>query len=325
MVKKYLHSPKTGFLYVRVRGKYLGRITAPRDTKEFDEQYWDILNGRASDHPTSWKALIESYRKSDRWTNLSTRTRSDYEKVLLYLLDKNASKDCTRLQRKDVIAAMNANTHRVRFANYIPEVISVLCEHAIDLGWKRANPAKGVRRLKTPPERRQSHIPWPDWAVAKWRGEAYALPRLIFEIGVGSVQRPGDWGKFQWRDYDGNSLRLTQGKTGKRLFLPCTETLRNALDAAPRLGLNILTLQDGRPLPYRRMAQIMRDERLRLGLVDCDLHALRYRGVMELAWAGCNDDEIAAYSGHASKDMIRKYSGEARQIMRAREAGRKRG
>ena len=46
---------------------------------------------------------------------------------------------------------------------------------------------------------------------------------------------------------------------------------------------------------------------------------------MELAWAGCDDDEIAAYSGHASKEMIRKYAGEARQITRARQARDKRG
>jgi integrase len=72
------------------------------------------------------------------------------------------------------------------------------------------------------------------------------------------------------------------------------------------------------------MAQIMRKERERLGLVDYDLHALRYRGVMELAWAGCDDDEIASYSGHSSKAMIRKYAGKARQTMRARQAREKR-
>jgi hypothetical protein len=55
-----------------------------------------------------------------------------------------------------------------------------------------------------------------------------------------------------------------------------------------------------------------------------DLHALRYRGVQELAWAGCTDDEIAAFSGHASIAMIRKYAGEARQVMRARTAAKKR-
>jgi hypothetical protein len=55
-----------------------------------------------------------------------------------------------------------------------------------------------------------------------------------------------------------------------------------------------------------------------------DQHALRYRGVMELAWAKCTDDEIASYSGHTSKAMIIKYAGEARQMMRARQAAAKR-
>lgn len=108
--------------------------------------------------------------------------------------------------------------------------------------------------------------------------------------------------------------------------MPCTRILKEALDSAPKNGLAILTLRDGRPLPYRRMAQIMRDERERLGLLAYDLHALhalRYRGVLELAWTGC-DDEIAAYCGHASKEMIRKYAGDARQIMRARQAREKR-
>jgi hypothetical protein len=45
---------------------------------------------------------------------------------------------------------------------------------------------------------------------------------------------------------------------------------------------------------------------------------------MELAWAGCDDDEIAAFSGHKSKEMIIKYAGEARQIMRAQQAAKKR-
>ena len=43
---------------------------------------------------------------------------------------------------------------------------------------------------------------------------------------------------------------------------------------------------------------------------------------MELAWAGCDDDEIAAYSGHANKDMIRKYAGQARQDLRASAQGK---
>ena len=86
----------------------------------------------------------------------------------------------------------------------------------------------------------------------------------------------------------------------------------------------ILRNTHGDPRTYPAMAAVMLAERRRLGLEVHDLHALRYRGVMELALAGCSDDEIAAYSGHASKDMIRKYAGQARQVTQAQSARNKR-
>ncbi|WP_240643594.1 site-specific integrase [Paracoccus siganidrum] len=330
MKKKYLFSPKPGYIYVRVKGKHT-RITAPEGTAEFDRQYWEILSGKNLEAATSWSALIKSYRASDRWTNLKALTREGYERVLLYIEEKNGAKDMTRVRRKDVIAAQQANLHRVRFANSIAAVMSVLCEHAIDIGWIRENPAKGVRKIATPKEKQKPHIPWTDEAVAKMRAEARPMPRLIFELGVGSVQRPGDLVEFCWGDYDGDSLTLRQNKTDKPLKLPCTPQLKAALDQAraalgvvPHPSRRILTGRKGDPLTYSGMAQMMRKERRRLGLEAYDQHAMRYRGVMELAWAGCDDDEIASYSGHASKAMIIKYAGEARQIMRAKQAWKKR-
>jgi integrase len=164
--------------------------------------------------------------------------------------------------------------------------------------------------------------------VAKFRAEASALPLLIFELGIGTVQRPADLTRFKWGDYDGDTLRLVQSKTGTALTLPCTEALRATLDRVRPDPCNpadtILRNAYGAPMRYHNMAAIMRAERHRLGLFEHDLHALRYRGVMELAWAGCSDSEISAYSGHASLSMVRKYAGDARQIMQARSARLKR-
>ena len=330
-MKRHIWRDRHGRPRVRIKGKTYPMRDAQGvwhepDTPEGDRIYWEIMTGKRAVARTSWNALIASYRTSDRWTRLKPRTRVDYEKVMDYLAEKIGERDVSRLIRKDVIAAQEKNAHRTRFANYVPQVMSVLCEHAIDLGWRKDNPAKGVRRLSVPEERRQEHVPWTDAAVKKFRAEAEPLPRLIFELGVGSVQRPDDWTKFRWSDYDGDALRIRQGKTDADLFLPCTAALKAALDAAKReaKGLTILAKADGTPLPYRRMAAIMLAERKRLGVEAHDLHALRYRGVMELAWAGCDDDEIASYSGHTSKDMIRKYAGKARQVMRARQAREKR-
>jgi integrase len=325
--KRYLWQHK-GRWYFRKGGKYTP-IAAEFGTAAFDAAYWAIMAGKGPVGRTNWAALIASYRASDRFTNLRTVTRNDYQRVMDYLLQKNAEKDMTRLKRSDVLAAMEANKERVRFANYIPQVMSVLCEHAIDLGWLATNPAKGVRRIKTPEHKKRTHVPWTDEAVAKFRAEATALPLLIFELGVGTVQRPADLTRFKWGDYDGDTLRLVQSKTGVALTLPCTEALRAALDDARQWtpctpADTILRNAYGMPMQYHNMASIMRAERHRLGLFEHDLHALRYRGVMELAWAGCSDGEISAYSGHASLSMVRKYAGEARQIMQARAAREKR-
>lgn len=324
MVKKpkvWIH-PK-GYHYVRKDGRYV-RIHAEPGTQAYDAEYWQILTGRKVASKTSFKILIASYRQSDRWTDLSPRSRRDYERVHEYLLEKVGKQDATRTRRANIIAAMEANRHRVRFANYIQQIMNVLFEHAIDLGWMDQNPAKGIRHLKTPPEKKQPHIPWPDWAVDTFRKQAHEMARLIFELGIGSVQRPDDWTRFRWNDFDGTGLRVVQQKTGRELYIPCTRFLIDALKTAPRTGMTILTKQDGTPLPYRRMAQIMRDERKRLGVEAYDLHALRYRGIHELALYGCTDDEIASYSGHTTKAMIEKYAGAARQRMRAGQAHKKR-
>lgn len=324
MVKKpkvWIH-PK-GYHYVRKDGRYI-RILAEPGTQAYDAEYWKILTGRKIASKTSFSILIDSYRQSDRWADLSPRTRRDYERVHDYLREKVGSKDATKTKRADIIAAMEANRHRTRFANYIQQTMNVLFEHAVDLGWIEQNPAKGIRHLKTPLEKKQPHIPWPDWAVEAFRAEAHPLAKLIFELGIGSVQRPDDWTRFRWNDFDGSGLRVTQQKTGRELYIPCTSHLIDALSTAPKKGLTILTKKDGSPLPYRRMAQIMREERKRLGVVAYDLHALRYRGIHELALHGCTDDEIASYSGHTTKAMIEKYAGAARQRVRAGQAHKKR-
>lgn len=327
----YVVETKPGYLYFRKGGKYLQRLTAPEGTQEFHRQYWEVRSGKPQKVKQSWAAAFRILRESDRWAEKSIRYRRDLDRVLDYLEAKIGGKAVARLTQADIYDAMDANKHRVRFANYIPVAISMAAKEIIRRRWITENPANRVEQLKVPEHRKQPHIPWPDWAVERFRAEAQPFARLIFEIGVGTVQRPGDWPGFTWGDYDGDTLRLRQNKTGKALVIPCTAQLKATLDAAraalpvePLPSRPILVKRDGNPMGSRYLADVMMRERKRLGLEAYDLHALRYRGVRELAWAGCNDDEIASYSGHATKAMIAKYAGEARQEMRARQAREKR-
>ena len=182
---------------------------------------------------------------------------------------------------------MEKNRHRVRFANYIPTAISMLSKMAVRKRWRNDNPAIDIEPLKVPKDRKKPHLPWTDWAVEKMREEGEPLPRLNFEIGVGSVQRPGDWVDFQWGDYDGDTLKLRQNKTDTVLSLPCTIALKAALDGAkadlgvaPHPSRHILTRANGSKMHHHAMARVMVRKRKRLDLMAHDQHALRYRGVM---------------------------------------------
>ncbi|KPQ07475.1 MAG: Site-specific recombinase XerD [Rhodobacteraceae bacterium HLUCCA12] len=328
--KKYLWQHPDGRWYVRIKGKY-HRINADEGTPGFDREYWDILTGRRAEAKRSFSALIKLIRESDWWRDKSPRYRADLEPVFQYLEEKVGKRDVSRMTQADIYEAMDRNAHRIRFANYIPTALSRLFKLAVRKRWRNDNPAIGIEPLPMPKAKKRPHIPWTDAAVAKMRSEGTGLALLVFELGVGTVQRPGDLPGFTWGDYDGDTLFLRQGKTDKPLHLPCTAALkaalakaRNELGAAPHPSRHILTLQSGQRMTYRRMAEIFLTERKRLGLEAFDLHALRYRGVMELAWHGCDDDEIQAYSGHNTKAMVIKYAGEARQIMRARQAREKR-
>lgn len=200
MVKKYIWRHPSGRIYVRIKGK-LTRVTAEEGTAEFDRQYWEILSGKRAEVKMSWSALIKDLRQTEFWAKKSERYRKDLEPVFDYLEEKIGDQDIKRLTVVDVYKAMEANGHRVRFANYITTALSMLSKRAMRIGWRKDNPFKGLDQLETPDERKKPHVPWTDWAVDLMRADGEPLPLLIFEIGVGSVQRPGDWVDFTWRDY----------------------------------------------------------------------------------------------------------------------------
>lgn len=329
--KKYLWPHPSGRWYVRKDGRYY-RIYAADGTPEFDDEYWSIVRGKRNAARRSWSVLSDELRQTKKWAAFSPRYRQDLEKVLLYLDEKIGGRDVRHLTAADVYQAMDANEHRVRFANYIPVAISLLYKLARRKGWLKHNPAAEIELLKVPEDKKKPHVPWTDESVEHFRSFATDIALLIFELGVGSVQRPGDLNAFTWRQYeDGQNLKLKQGKTGVELLLPCTPNLKAQLDrlkaelgGTPAPDRPILTNDDGTPMSYFKIARIMRVERERLGVLEHDLHAMRYRGVMELAWAGCDDDEIMSFSGHKTKKMVIKYAGFARQVMRATTAAEKR-
>lgn len=317
----YVYQKPKG-IYFQRRGWPSVRIQSQPGTKEFALEYSAILNG-ATTTPIitrrDFNGLIKSYISSPRYTKLATRTALDYDKVLEWAKAKIGTLPVAGMQRKDIIRARDANASTLRFANYIVQVLRILFEHAIDQGWRHDNPAKGVSLLKSTAKPRE---PWPADLIEAFRAEATGRTLLIFELCLGTGQRIADVLKMSWSDIDGDGIRVTQNKTGASLWVPFTPRLRAILPDTPKIGSTICAWGKGRATSYRGAADMIMAVRRKIGAEAYDIHSLRYAAASELAAAGCNDELIAAITGHTTASMVRKYSGAARQRARAIEAQR---
>ncbi len=190
--------------------------------------------------------------------------------------------------------------------------------HAIDLDWRTDNPAKGVRKLKTGP----GYRPWTPEEVEAYRAANAERPEalLLFELAMGTGQRPGDLTRMKWTDYDGQGIRVVQGKTGAQLYVPVTTRLRGLLDAArPAVGGGAILGTEA----YTGMEIRFRRARARAELKGVSLHGLRKNASIELAEAGCTEAEIKAITGHETSEMIALYIKGANQRKTALKARRK--
>lgn len=315
---------KKGVLYFQRRGWPTIRIATKPGTADFALEYASLLNGaRFTPAPVArtFSGLVKDYIRSPRYRKLSPRSARDYDKVLVWVRDKIGHLPVDQIQRKDVIRGRDANAETVRFANYIVQVVRILLEHAIDIGWRSDNPAKGVGLLRSEGNER---LPWPEDMIQAYRSVATGSALLIFELCLGTGQRIGDVLKMRWSDIDGDGIKVSQGKTGANLWVPFTPRLRAELAATPKVGVTICAYGRGRPLSYRAASQRVMDVRRIIGAEAYDIHGLRYAAASELAAAGCSDELIAAVTGHTTAAMVRKYAGSARQKVRAIQAQERR-
>ena len=313
------------YLYLRRRvGGKIRLIRLPDDPRspEFAERYKILTEpdgeGRKA-APFSFHTLIASYRGSTAFSELAPRTRHDYRRHLDMIGGWLGSKDASRYPRPEILRMLAANAHRPRTANYLLSLMVVLMNHAMDLGWRTDNPAKGVRKLKTGP----GYAPWSAEQIEAFRAANAEKPEalMVFELALGTGQRPGDLTRMRWADYDGSGIDLIQGKTGARLYAPVTARLKAMLDAARPSGQE----HEERPIlgtsAYAGMEMRFRRARARAGLAaGVSLHGLRKNATIELAEAGCTEAEIKAITGHETSEMIALYSKGANQRRVAKAA-----
>ena len=206
-----------------------------------------------------------------------------------------------------------ARDHGLRTAAYRIVVLRRLLYQAINYGFRKDNPAEKPELRQNKPRDRV----WMEDDEAKFLAacegaeDRPARPyiRLAYYLAVYTVQRQTDILAFGRSAYDGKKMALKQSKTGKLLWVPCHERLREILEQrlkemSPDQS-TFLATRSGGAMDEDYLRHEWRAVTLAAGLDGLQFRDLRRTAMVRMAEAEANPVQISAVSGHSIERTIR--------------------
>jgi integrase len=124
-------------------------------------------------------------------------------------------------------------------------------------------------------------------------------------------QRPGDMRQLLWSNFDGETFDFTQEKTSTDMELEISPRLSKRFADMVRGNDEDCIINyeaTGRPYDMRMYAKVAQHVRTQANLnPDLQIRDLRRSGATEMGQSGATEDEIAAVTGHTSRQMLEIY------------------
>src|SRR5215510_14270142 len=317
---------KTGavFHYFRRAGFRRVRLPGLPGSTEFMAAYQAALGSRPEpigvtkrSKPGSVSAAIVSYYGSQSFRNLTGGTPAMRRAILERFRGQHGDKPIALMPKKFIVALLD-QMEPFAARNWL-KAIRALMHHCVEHELIRENPTQGI---KLPTIKSHGHHTWTEDEIAAF--EAHhpigSKARLAFALLLYTAQRRGDVIRMGPQHIRDGAIAVTQKKTGKPLMVPIRPELQAILDATPGGHLTFLVSKGGRSYAGNNFSEQFRAWCDLAGLKRCSAHGLRKAACRRMAEAGYTAHEIAAWSGHASLQEIKRYTDVVDQERLARAA-----
>ena len=281
------------------------RLPDAPGSPEFMAAYNEAVARRKQPPAGVLLSIMQGYQASSDFLKLSFRTRADYVKQIRKIEVEFAEFPLAALPDRRTRGEFFAWRDRLalkstRQADYAFVVLARIFSWAEERGLISVNPVAKAGRLYR--GSRADKI-WTDDDEAAFNRVASAPLRLALLLALWTGQRQGDLLRLSWLQYDGERIRLQQGKTGVRVSIPIGAPLKAALDAVrEKSGTVLRTLGDhvwtpnGFRSSWRKACE-------KAGISGITFHDLRGTAVTRLALAGATEAEIVTITGHTLRDV----------------------
>lgn len=338
------------YWYYRRPGHQKIRIHGEPGSAEFLANYQRIhatfetpKKGPQAAKPGSLRAVIQDYKNDDKFSRNVPSTKRDYTRYLDLLETDYGHLPAATLHRPAIFAIRKKFRGKPRTANFVVQIISILMQHAMDMGLRETNPALKIEPL----DGLYEHRAWEEQEIAAYRKRWLlgSVERTAFELGLNTGQRGIDIVAMESKHIgDDGMISVKQQKTGARVWIPISNDLKAALDAwnagrdawikdrlnrkKPRpIPLDatrmILTGEKGRALTVGYFQHLMTysfggsEKRKKTGVEGLHsgmknggvtTHGLRFTAATRLRELGLAWDVIASITGHDTAEMVEHYT-----------------
>ena len=198
-------------------------------------------------------------------------------------------------------------------ANHALALLRRILNHAVACGEIERNPTRGVKRNPRPKltrflsreEVHRLHLALDHYACER---ASFALQADIIRLLLLTGCRKSEIVTLRWRDVDGDTLNLADGKTGPRRVL-LSPPARAILGRQPRSGSAYVfpsPVKLGRPFSHD--LPLWRSVRERAGLEDVRLHDLRHTFASHAVLRGIPLPVVSIMLGHKRASMTLRYA-----------------
>jgi len=315
--------------YVRVGKSSRIRIHAAFGTPEFSAEYEAALSGipraRKSGPSVGTLAwLIDRYRETGAWSNLSTATRKQRDNIFLHVIETAGTKPFNHVSTATILAGRDRRATTPAQARHFLDAMRGLFRWAAKAKMVKTDPTVGVEN--PPLKKGDGFLPWTEEHVAAYqaRWPIGTRQRVWLDVLLYTGLRRGDavrFGRQHVKDGIGTIKTEKSGFT-VTVTLPILPVLSETLAAGPCGDLTFIAGERGQPLTKESFGNLFRDA-CREATVPGSAHGVRKIAATTAANNGATVAQLEALFGWTGGTMASLYTRSADRRRLALDAASK--
>jgi len=304
---------------IRIKGVY--------GSPEFLAAYQAALGGapkeaqKAAGGSLGW--LVQRYRETSVWAQLSPATRRQRENIFKHVLALAAEMPLADMTRRHIVEGIDRRRATPAAARHFLEAMRGLFRWALDAEHVASDPTLGV---KAPRKGGDGFHAWSEDELARFeaRWPLGTRERLAFDLLLWTGLRRGDVVRLGRQHVRGGVASLRTQKTGEPVTIQILPPLAASLKAGPCGDLAFIAGERGGAMTKESFGNWFRGACQSAGVPGA-AHGLRKAGANRAALAGATEHELMSLYGWSEPRTAALYTRKANREKLALQASEKLG